>query len=121
MTRNSMTIVRVTDTDSRAMFIDEDTLELAMLNVMTRQRREYAEMERRRIEHEQRMLANQRRAWKEYTVDTFSYIGVRSVIMSGAVCAMVAGIMHPVISIPVSIYCLGTACVRFGVWYGNRH
>ena len=121
MTRNGMAIVEVTDTDRRAVFIDEDTLETARLSAMIKRNRERNEAERKRVEREQRMLADQKRKWKEYTVDTFSYIGVRSAIMSGAIGAMAAGLMHPVISIAVSVYCLGTACIRFGVWYGSKH
>lgn len=121
MTRNGMAIVEVTDTDRRAVFIDEDTLETARLSAMLNRNRERNEAERKRVEREQRMLAHQKKVWKEYTVDTFSYIGVRGAICGGAVWAMIAGMMHPVISIPVSIYCLGTACIRFGVWYGSKH
>lgn len=121
MTRNGMAIVEVTDTQQKAVFIDEDTLETARLSAMLNRNRERNEAERKRVEREQRMLAEQKRKWKKYTVDTFSYIGIRSAIACGSVWAMIAGMMHPVISIPVTVYCLGTACIRFGVWYGSKH
>lgn len=121
MTRNGMAIVEVTDTDRRAVFIDEDTLEAARLNAMIKRNRERNAAERKRVEREHRRLEKQRKRWKEYTVDTFFSIGVRGVIMGGAIGAMVVEMMHPIISIVVSAYCLSTACIQFGVWYGSKH
>ena len=120
MTRNGMAIVEVTDTQQKAVFIDEDALEAARLAEMLNRNRENKEVERKKVEREQRIIDKQRKKWNEYTIDTFSYIGVRSAIIGGVVWTMIARLMHPVISIPVIVYCLVTVGIRFGVWYGRK-
>lgn len=119
--RNGMAIFEVTDTDRKAVFIDEDTLETARLSAMLKDNRERNEAERKKVERKHRMIAEQKRKWKEYTVDTFSYIGIRGAIAGGSVWAMIGGLISPVIAIPVAVYCLGVACIRFGVWCGSKH
>lgn len=121
MTRNGMAIVEVTDTQQKAVFIDEDTLEAARLSAMLRRNRERNEAECKKVERKQRIIDNKKKKWKEYTIDTFYYIGVRSVIICGVVFAMMAKLMHPVISIPVAAYCLVTAGIKFGVWYAKKN
>ena len=120
MTRNGMAIVEVTDTQQKAVFIDEDTLEAARLTAMVNRNREAKEAERKKAEREQRIIDKQRKRWEEYTFNTFYYIGVRCVLICGCVWSMLAGLMNPVISIPVMAYCLATAGIRFGVWYGSK-
>ena len=124
MTRNGMAIVEVTDTQQKAVFIDEDTLEAARLSAMLKRNRENREAERKKIEHEQykqRIINNKKNRWKKYIINTFSYIGVSSAIIVGSVWAMIVEMMHPIIAIPVISYFLGTACIRFGMWHGSKH
>ena len=121
MTRNGMAIVEVTDNQQKAVFIDEDTLETARLSAMLRRNRERYEAERKRVERKQRIINHQKKRWKEYTIDTFWYIGVRGAIICGVVWAMLAEMMNPIIAIPVAVYCLATAGIQFGIWYAKKN
>lgn len=64
------------------------------------------------------MVVKKKRKWKKYTINTFSYIGVRGVIIGGVILGMASGMIHPAISIPVIAFCFGTSCIRLGVWLG---
>lgn len=118
MGRNGMTVVKTDNTNKEVTFVNGDTLEVTKLSKMINHKKEYNEMEQKRTENKQRMLARKKRKWKKYTTNTFTYIGVRSVIIGGVIWGMTSGMIHPNISIPVIIYCFGAACIRFGVWFG---
>lgn len=121
MTKNGMAIFEVTDTNQKAVFIDEDTLEAVRLSAMCNRNKKRGEAERKKIQREQRIIEKKQRKWREYTIDTFSYIGIRLTIAGCSLWAMIAGLINPVIAIPVSIYCIAVACIRFGVWYANKN
>ena len=120
MTRNGTAIFKVTDTKQDETFINGNTVRVARIDAMLKRNRKHNEDERKKVERKHRMLNNKRKKWKEYTIDTFTFIGVRGVIMSCCMLSMIVGLMHPVISIPVSVYCVCTACIRLGVWYGCK-
>ena len=121
MTRNGTAIFKVTDTEQNASFVNGNTVKITKLDAMLKHNSKRNENERNKVIHERRIQNNKRRKWREYTIDSFTFIGVRVAVMSCCMLTMIVGMMHPVISIPVSVYCVCTACIRFGVWYGCKH
>lgn len=113
---NGMVILEQTDTNQQAVFIDEEQLNWMKLNAIFKKR----DKEKRIEENKNRIVENRRRKWKHYTINTFSFIGVRSLIMAAAVCTMASNLVHPIVAIPVALFCLSTVSIRFGVWYGRR-
>ena len=114
--RNGMVILEQTDTNQKTVFIDEEQLNWMKLNAIFKKQ----DKEKRIEENKNRIVENRRRKWQHYTINTFTFIGVRSLIMGAAVLAMTANLVHPIIAIPVALYCLSTASIRFGVWFGKR-
>lgn len=121
MTKNGMAIFEVTDTEKRAVFIDEDTLEAARLSAMCKSNKNRNEKEQKRIQREQSIIENKNKRWRKYTINTFSSIGTRCVISICSVFSMIAGLINPFIAIPVAIYCLVVSCIKFGVWFANKN
>ena len=113
--KNGMIILEQTDTNQRAVFIDEEQLDWLKLNAMFKKR----DKEKRIEENKNRIVENRRRKWKRYTINTFTFIGVRALLVGAAAWTMAANLVHPIVATPVLLYCLSTASIRFGVWYGK--
>lgn len=113
--KNGMIILEQTDTNQQAVFIDEEHLEWLRLNAMFKKR----DKERSVAERKNRIKENHKRKWNRYTVDTFTFIGIRVMLMVAAVWAMVANLANPIVAVPVLLYSISTACIRYGVWYGK--
>lgn len=113
--KNGMVILEQSDNHQKAIFIEEEQLEMMRLRAMFQHRdREQRAMERKKCEQE-----NRRKAWKRYTVNTVSFIGIRVAVIAAVVWVMLANLVHPIVGIPVVLYCLISACINFGVWYGK--
>lgn len=113
--RNGMIILEQTDTNQQAVFIDEEHLDWLRLNAMFKQR----DKERSVVRRKNRIKENNKRKWNRYTVDTFTFIGIRVMLMVAAVWTMVANLVNPIIAVLVLLYAVSTACIRYGVWYGK--
>lgn len=113
--RNGMIILEQTDNQQKALFIEEEHLDWLKLNAMFKKR----DKEKAAMEHRKHIRESHKRAWKRYTINTFSYIGIRIAFIGAAVWTVVVNLVHPVIGIPVALYCLSTACINFGVWFGK--
>ena len=113
---NGMVILEQTDTNQKAVFIDEEQLNWMKLNAIFKKR----DKEKRIEENKNRIVENRRRKWQHYTINTFTFICVRALIMAVVLWTMVANLVHPIIAIPVALYCLTIASIRFGVWFGKR-
>lgn len=111
--RNGMMILEQTDTKQQAVFIEEEQLDWLRLHAMFKKR----DKERAVVEREHHAKESRKRAWKRYTIKTFSFIGVRTALVVATVWTMVANFVHPIVGIPVALYCLITACIRFGMWF----
>lgn len=114
--RNGMIILEQTDENQKAVFIDEEQLDWLKLNAMFKKR----DKEKQIADRKNHIVDNRRRKWQHYTINTFTFIGIRSLIMGATVWAMTANLINPIIAIPVALYCLSTASIRFGVWFGKR-
>ena len=117
--QNGLAIIEKTDTETKGFYIDQDALEFARMNARTNKRIAKAEAENREAERQNRK-AEKVAAWrKAYTLKTVGYILTDCAVCGAVAWAGMAGMIHPIISIPVSIFCLCIACVRFGSWFGR--
>ena len=83
----------------------EEIMEQNHLNELTAQRTADTE--------EKKRIADQNRR-KAYTTDTVRYILTRAAIIVASSVACATELLAPVIHIPLSLFCLCTACVRLG-------
>ena len=114
-----LAIIEVNEAETRSVFIDQDALECARLNALTKKRIEKNEAERRKAYRSRRKaeIAEARR--KAYTLDTIGYVLTRGGIIGAMAWAGTAGMIHPIICVPVTVFCLCTACLRLGAWFGR--
>lgn len=103
-----MAIIENTGAGTRSVFIDQEVLECARLNLRTKERIEKQKKERAaKARHKKCMERTENRILAEAAFAV-------AVTMAGT-----AGMIHPAIWIPAAIICLCGACVRLGMWFGR--
>ena len=113
---NGLAIIEVNDTETKGFYIDQDALECARLNALTSKQLKKVEAKKREADHRQRMVEKAKARRKAYTLNTIGYILIRCGVSVAAAWGMIAGLIHPVITIPVILLSICTACVRLGMW-----
>ena len=117
--QNGLAIIEKTDTETKGFYIDQDALECARLNALTKKRIAKAEAEQREavIQYRKKAKANARR--KAYANKSAASV-VALLMLSGAVSvAGMAEMIHTTIWVATYLTCLCVACIRFGVWFGK--
>jgi hypothetical protein len=117
--KNGLAIIEKTDNETKGFYIDQDALEFARINARTNKRIAQAEADNREADRQSRKAEKMAARRKAYTLKTFGYIFTNFAVCGAVAWAGTAGMIHPVISFPVSIFCLCVACVRFGAWFGK--
>lgn len=117
---NGLAIIEKTDTDTRCVVIDQDTIECAQINARVKKRIEEAE-ENARIAYEKHLKHERAEAKrKAYVRNSIQYIASHGAVCGGVAWAWWAGMVHPIVCIPVMLYCLCASCVRLGAWLGVK-
>ena len=117
MTMNKgLAVIEVNDTETKSFYIDQDALEFARLNAKIKMRSDTAEKAQKKATAKAEKAKAQRKA---YTMKTAGYILANCAVCGGAGWAGIAGMIHPIIYVPVSLFCLCAACLRFGAWLGR--
>ena len=117
--QNGLAIIEKTENETKGFYIDQDALEFARLNARINKHISKAEVENREADRQHRKSEKMAARRKAYTSKTCGYILSNCAVCGAVAWAGIAGMIHPVISIPVSIFCLCAACVRFGAWFGR--
>lgn len=116
---NGLAIIEKTDTQTKRIFIDQEVIEQARLNSLIKRRLAKAEAKQKEVDRNRRKaekMAEQRRA---YNLNTVKHILIHGGIIGAVAWAGTAGMIHPYICIPVSLFSLCAACVRLGAWFGR--
>lgn len=114
-----LAVIETTDTETKGFFIDQDALEFARMNARADKHRKEAEKAQKKVACKQSKAAKAKAERKAYTLKTAGYIMANCTICGAVTWAGIAGLIHPIISAPVSVFCLCVACVRFGAWFGR--
>lgn len=117
---NGLAIFEKTDTETKGVFIDQDTIESARQNARVRKRIEDAEENARIAYEKHRKTARAEAKRKVILRKTVMSVLVHSAICGTVAIAGLAGMIHPIICVPVCLYCLCTACVRLGALLGAK-
>ena len=106
--KNGLIAIAKTDEKTEAVFIDQDVIECARLNMRTTKR-----INRRK--KEQAAKARHKRNMRKAANRIIAEAGI-----GGAVAlAGMAGMISPYLFIPVSIISVCAACMHFGAWIGK--
>lgn len=103
---------------TKAVFIDQDTIECARLNMRTKKRVEKLQMEQLAYSQKRKKAAAEKARFKEYTAKTFAIVCGECAAVMALAWAGSAELIHPAIFIPASLFFLCAACVRLGAWIG---
>lgn len=116
---NGLAIIEKTDTETKGFFIDQDTIECARLNTLIKKRIAHAESVKRKADQTRRKVEKAEARRKAYNLNTVKHILLHCGIIGAVTWAGTAGMIHPIICVPVSLFCLCAACVRLGAWFGR--
>lgn len=116
---NGIAVIEKTDTETEGFFIDQDTIECARLNALTKKRISHAEAMKRKDDLNRRKAERAEARRKAYNLNTAKHILIHGGIIGAVTLAGTAGMIHPAICIPVGLFCLCAACLRLGAWFGR--
>ena len=118
--QNGLAIIEKTDNGTKGLYIDQETIEFSRLNTLTQKRIEKAAAEQHRKIQSHRKAEKAEARRKAYTARTVSRIIGNVAACYAVVWAGQAEMIHPTIAIPVSLFFLCAACVRFGTWFARE-
>lgn len=114
-----LAIIERNDTETKAVFIDKETIEFARLNAQTKKRFAHAESMKHKADQTRRKAEKAEARRKAYNLNTAKHILIHGCTIGAVAWAGTAGMIHPAICIPVGLFCLCAACLRFGAWFGR--
>ena len=115
-----LAIIEMDEVETRAVFIDRETLEFARQNAKTAKNIAKAEAKHRRLvrKFKAQKRANDRK--KAFDFETLKRVLTHSGVIGGMAWAVMSGLIHPIIGVPIALYSLCAACLRIGTWFGKR-
>lgn len=118
MERGLMVIER-NDTETKGFYIDQDALECARFNAKVNKRIAEAEKAKQEAERKHQRAEVEKAKRKAYTMNSAKAVLFRLAVCAALVWAGTAGLVHPVIYIPVALVSLCAACLRLGALFGR--
>lgn len=116
---NGLAIVEKTEDKTRAVFIDQDALECARMNAQTKKKREHEEAMQQKAKLNRHKAEREKSRRKAYTAKTIKQTLLSFALSASVTAAGIAGLIHPIVYIPVAVFALCTACLRLGLWLGK--
>ena len=113
---NGMAIFERTDTETKALFIDQEQLEISRQNALTKRNRAEKARQQREADMQLRKAEKAEARRKAYNIATVKYLLTRFAVSGIMVAGWAAGLIHPLVSLPLTLICLCTASERLGEW-----
>lgn len=121
MTMNKgLAVIEVNDTETKGFYIDQDALEFARLNAKIKKRIDNAIKANKKATTKRTKTEKANAERKAYNAKTVGRIMLNCTISGGAAWAGIAGMIHPIIYVPVSLFCLCVACLHLGAWFSKH-
>jgi hypothetical protein len=114
-----LAVIEVNDTETKGFYIDQDALEFARLNAKIKKRVDAAEEDMKNASRNHTKTEKETARHTAYTLKTVGRILLNCAICGGVVGAGFAGLVAPIVYVPVSLFCLCAACLRLGAWFGR--
>ena len=112
-----LAIIEVNDTETKGFYIDQEALEFTRLNAKTKKRLANSEAEKREATRNSSKAEKAEARRRAYNIHTLGYVLGRFAAAGAVTWAAWAGLVHPIISIPVTLFCFSAACLRLGAWF----
>lgn len=116
---NGLAIIEKTDTETKGFYIDQDALEFARQNAKVSRRLNEAAKDQREADRKHRRAEAAKAKRKEYIASAVKVVIYRSAGCIALVGACAAGMVNPIIAIPVALGLLCAACLRVGMLFGK--
>ena len=116
-----MAIVKCTDTETRAVYIDQEGLEFARQNALARKHRAENEQRQKEAESKRRKAKKAEARRMAYNMATARYLLTRFTLSGVMAAGWAAGWIHPLVSVPLILISLCTASERLGEWRAKNH
>ena len=113
-----LAIIERDETETKAFFIDHEALEFTRQNAKTKKRLADIEEENKIKEKQHRKESRVQARRRAYLAKTVGYICTRCVLSVAVAWAGMAGMIHPAICVPVSVFFICAACLRLGKLFG---
>lgn len=114
-----LAIIEKNDTETKGFFIDQDALEFARQNARVNKRLAEADKDQKKADRKHKRAEEAKAKRKAYTNETIKYVAVRAFVAGATAAAMAVDFVSPYIFVPVFLFCLSTACLRLGKWFGR--
>ena len=106
--QNGLITIEKNDTETKAVFLDQDVIECARLNLRTK---------KRMGKYEKARAAKTRR--EKQMEKTAKHIAAEAAFAVGVAGAGAAGLISPYLWVPIAIISLCAACLRLGAFLGR--
>ena len=115
-----MAIIERNEQETKAVFIDQEALECARLNMRTEKRVADAQNVQKENHRIQRNAEKEQARFRAFTMKTLKEVLICAGVIGLASFGANNGMIHPAIAIPVMLFCLCTASVKAGIWFGKK-
>ena len=112
-------VIERNDTETKGFYIDQDALECARFNAKVNKRLAEAEKAKQEADRKHRREEAAKAKRKAYTMNSAKAVLFRLAVCTALVWAGTAGLVNPVIYIPVALVSLCGACLRLGALFGK--
>lgn len=113
---NGMGIVEKNETETKAIFIEQEPLEFARQNAKVKKKETDNDQKQKAADDGRRKAEKAEARRKAYNTDTAKYMLTRLAVSGVMAGGWAAGMVHPVIAAPFVLICLCTASERLGEW-----
>ena len=115
-----MAIIERNEAETKAIFIDQEALEMTRLNLRTENRVEKAKNAQKENQRINRKAEKEQARFRAFTMKT-----LKDVLICGGIVGLMAlgtngGMIHPIIAFPVMLICMCAASVKAGIWFGKK-
>lgn len=118
---NGMIVARQTDNRYTAVHIEEEVLQFARLNRLTRARLAEGAKRRKADRSRQEAAERRRRSRIRETWGMVKAVALMAVIGAALVWGMMAALVSPLWAVPALAACIAAATYQIGLWMGRRN
>lgn len=112
-------VIEKNDTETKGFYIDQDALECARLNAKVNKRIAEAAKAKQEAERKHKRAEAEKEKRKVYTLNAVKVVLSSMAVCAASVWAGTAGLIHPIVYIPVAVLSLCAACLRLGALFGK--
>lgn len=116
-----MAILEQNDVETKAIFIEQEVVEFARQNALAKKHRADTDRKQKEADCKRRKAEKAEARRRAYNVATAKYLLTRVAVSVVMAWGWTAGLIHPLVSLPLILICMCTASERLGQWRARNH